>query len=58
MEWLERLNMAMDYIERGMEEGINVDEAARIACCSPFHFQRMFSYIAGLPLSEYVRRRR
>jgi AraC family transcriptional regulator len=58
MEWLERLNMAMDYIEGGLKDGFNVDEAARIACCSSFHFQRMFSYIAGLPLSEYVRRRR
>jgi len=58
MEWLERLNLTMDYIERSMETGIDLSEAAHIACCSTFHFQRMFSYIAGLPLSEYVRRRR
>ncbi|MGE4485084.1 MAG: GyrI-like domain-containing protein, partial [Oscillospiraceae bacterium] len=29
-----------------------------IACCSVFHYQRMFSYIAGIPLGEYIRRRR
>lgn len=25
---------------------ISYDKAAKIACCSTFHFQRMFSYIA------------
>lgn len=58
MEWLERLNQAVGYIEANLEEEIDYDAAARIACCSTFHFQRMFSYIAGIPLSEYIRRRR
>ncbi len=58
MEWLERLNYAIDYIEEHLAEEIRYDEAAKIACCSTFHFQRMFSYIAGVPLSEYIRRRR
>ncbi len=58
MEWLERLNMAVDYIEQNLEGDIELERLARIACCSSFHFQRMFSYIAGIPLSEYIRRRR
>lgn len=58
MEWLERLNQAIDYIEDNLSETIDYDQAAQIACCSTFHFQRMFSYIAGVPLSEYIRRRR
>ena len=58
MEWLERLNCAVDYIEEHLTEEIHYDKAAKIACCSTFHFQRMFSYIAGIPLSEYIRRRR
>lgn len=58
MEWLERLNQAVGYIEDHLEGDIDYDAAARIACCSTFHFQRMFSYIAGVPLSEYIRRRR
>ena len=37
---------------------VNIDRAARIAACSTFHFQRMFTYIAGIPLGEYIRRRR
>ena len=33
-------------------------ELAQIACCSTYHFQRMFTYIAGVSLSEYIRRRK
>ncbi|HNX28928.1 MAG TPA: AraC family transcriptional regulator [Syntrophomonadaceae bacterium] len=58
MEWISRLNEAVDYIEANLEKEISYDKAAHIACCSTFHFQRMFSYIADVPLSEYIRRRR
>ncbi len=58
MEWLDRLNQAVGYIEQNLDREINYDHLARIACCSTFHFQRMFSYIADVPLSEYIRRRR
>lgn len=58
MDWLNRMNQAIDYIEDNLSEEISYGHAARIACCSVFHFQRMFAYIAGVPLSEYIRRRR
>lgn len=58
MEWLERFNEAIGYIEENLEGEISYENAAKIACCSVFHFQRMFAYIAGVPLSEYIRRRR
>lgn len=58
MEWLERLNDALNYIEENLTEEIEYEEAAKIACCTRYHFQRMFSYIAGTPLSEYIRHRR
>ena len=58
MDWIERLNNAMNYIEEHLCDKLELDEAARIACCSTYHFQRMFAYMAGVPLSEYVRRRR
>ena len=58
MEWLERLNQSMDYLEEHLDDEIDFDEMARIACCSTFHFQRMFSYIADVPLGEYIRRRK
>lgn len=58
MEWMVRLNKAVQYLEEHLAEEIEYAEAARIACCSTYHFQRMFAYMAGIPLSEYIRRRR
>lgn len=58
MEWIARLNEAVSYMENNLDKEISYERAARIACCSTFHFIRMFTYIAGIPLSEYVRRRR
>ena len=58
MEWIERLNQAVSYIEEHLAEEIRYEELGRTACCSAYHFQRMFGYMAGIPLSEYIRRRR
>lgn len=58
MEWIERLNDAINYIEENINGDVNLDEVAKIACCSTYHFQRMFSYMADIPLSEYIRRRK
>ncbi len=58
MEWIERLNEAMGYIEEHLADGIDMDKLGKIACCSSYHFQRMFTYMAGVPLSEYIRRRK
>lgn len=58
MEWIERLNDAVGYIEEHLTEEIDYERLGKIACCSSYHFQRMFTYMAGVPLSEYIRRRR
>ena len=58
MEWLKRLGAAIDYIEENLDREISYDEVARIACCSTYYFQRIFSYVSGVSLSEYIRRRK
>ena len=58
MDWLENWNKALDELERSLDGEIRMEELGRLAGCSPYHFQRMFSYLAGVPLKEYVRRRR
>ena len=58
MEWIERLNSAISYIEEHLREDISYEQLAKIAGCSTYHFQRMFTYMAGVPLSEYIRRRK
>lgn len=61
---LERLNEAMEYVERSLGDPddpaapLDIAALARIAVTSEYHFRRMFSALAGMPLSEYVRRRR
>lgn len=55
---LERLNQSLEYIERRLDQDVDVAEVARIAATSEYHLRRMFSALAGMPLSEYVRRRR
>ena len=58
MEWLKKLGAAIDYIEENLDKELSCEEAARIACCSPYYFQRIFSYVSGVSLSEYIRRRK
>ena len=55
MEWLKRLGAA-NCIEENLDKEISYDEAARIACCSTYYFQRIFSSVSGVLLSEYIRR--
>jgi AraC family transcriptional regulator len=58
MDLLVRLNVALSYIEDNLTHEVDYKEAARIACCSEYHFTRMFSFLSGITLSEYIRRRR
>ncbi|MFJ6456368.1 helix-turn-helix domain-containing protein [Paenarthrobacter sp. NPDC091669] len=53
-EW----NRAIEAIEQDLTADIDVGTLARIALTSEYHFRRMFSSLAGLPVSEYIRRRR
>lgn len=55
---LERLNEALDHIDSRLDQRIEVAELARIAMTSEYHFRRLFSALAGISLSEYIRRRR
>jgi AraC family transcriptional regulator len=58
MEWSDRMNAAIDYIEENLAGEIDFSVAAEKAACSLFHFQRMFMVIIGITPVEYARRRR
>lgn len=58
MDLLKSMNDAMRYIEDNLTNEIDFKVVARIANCSEYHFTRMFSFLAGITLSEYIRRRR
>ncbi|MEN8905988.1 MAG: AraC family transcriptional regulator [Clostridiales bacterium] len=58
MKWFEHMSQAIKYIEENLTDEIDYDEISKIACCSTYYFKRMFSYITGITLSDYIRRRR
>ena len=58
MDSLERMNLALAYIEDNLSDEIEMQRVEQLALCSEYHFRRMFSFLAGVPLSEYIRRRR
>jgi AraC family transcriptional regulator len=58
MDWQDRMNRAIAWIELHLTEEMEWEEAAREANCSLFHFLRMFEVIAGITAGDYVRRRR
>lgn len=58
MEWIIRFNSAINYMEEHIREEIDMKEVGKVAGCSAYHFQRMFTYMAEISLSEYIRRRK
>ncbi|WP_250861424.1 methyltransferase domain-containing protein [Oceanirhabdus seepicola] len=52
------MNQAMEYIENNLSNKIDYNSAAQFMNCSEWEFRRIFSFLAQIPLSEYVRSRR
>ena len=49
---------SIDYIEEHLQECITVAELANVAGFSPYHYYRVFNAYVGIPVVEYIRRRR
>lgn len=58
MNMLKQLNDAIAYMERNLCGELDYGEAARIACVTEDSFKRFFSYMTGMSVNEYIRRRR
>ena len=52
------LNQIVDHIEEHLDDEIDIAAVATSLGTTEYHLRRMFSSLAGMPLSEYVRRRR
>lgn len=55
---LKEFNALMDYIEQNITEDISDEKIAKIVGTSSYQFRRMFSYLAGMTLNEYIKYRR
>ena len=58
MDILTQLNRAMEYIEAHIDDDLALGDVAGVTAYSPYHFGRLFYYIADMPLSEYIRKRK
>lgn len=58
MEALRLLRQAIDYMEENLQADIKIEDAARAAMSSKYHFQRMFHVLTGFTVTEYIRNRR
>jgi len=58
VDWRQNMNRAIEYIEENLTGDIRLEIAARYAGCSKWEFYRIFSFIAHIPLGEYIRRRK
>lgn len=54
----ERILRVLLYIQNNLYEPLGLDELARIACFSPYHFHRIFRGMIGETLAEHIRRLR
>ena len=54
MDWITGIQRALDYVEEHITGPIDYEEAARRACSSSFHFQRVFSVLCGFTPVSYT----
>jgi len=58
MDLITEFNQAIEYIETNIAEELTIEMIADVTSYSPYHFQRIFNYVTGIPISEYIRKRR
>ncbi len=58
MEWIQKLNDAMEYIENHICDKTDYEKIAQIAACSQIKFQRLFAFALDMTVTEYIRSRR
>jgi AraC-like DNA-binding protein len=58
MEYIQRLQQAIDYAESHLEECLDIGALSGAACYSRSHFIWLFELATGMGPMEYVRRRR
>ncbi len=55
-EYISRINRVMDFINRNLDQELDLEMLSSVACFSPFHFHRLFAAMVGETLGDYIRR--
>jgi AraC family transcriptional regulator len=53
-----RINRVLDYIDEHLDEELRLQDLARVAAFSPFHFHRIFATMMGETVSQCIARLR
>src|SRR5436190_11966591 len=57
-EYAQRINRVIDYLRRNLDRQVKLEELAKVACFSEFHFHRIFSAVSGETLNNFTNRLR
>jgi AraC family transcriptional regulator len=52
----ERVGLALDFIDREIAHEMRLEDVAKAACFSPYHFHRIFTAMVGETPDDYIRR--
>ncbi len=58
MKYIEQIQRGVDYIEASLDKDIDINDVAKAAHMSRWHFQRMFRALTGDTVKCYIRTRR
>jgi len=55
-EYVARINRVIDYIDTNLSQNFSLEEIATVANFSPYHFHRIFTFMVGEPLNQFISR--
>ena len=58
MDGILKFNDVVSYIEDNLDKEIDVEKMAKTARMSVYEFRRIFTFVVGAPIGEYIRKRR
>ena len=58
IDYISRINSVFEFIDKNLDSGLSLNTLSEIAHFSPYHFHRIFKYITGETLNQYVLRRK
>lgn len=58
MDWIKAMTTSINYIDDHLTETLAIKDIAKVACVSPFYYQRMFTMLTNIPVQTYIRNRR
>src|SRR5271166_4910641 len=57
-DYKERILRVLTHIQEHLDEALDLEDLARVACFSSFHFHRVFAAMTGETIADHVRRLR